>query len=76
MRLTAFAARSVGALLAIDAAQHRMLRSETSFDIVFDRVEWAIYGWLLAACVRLWRWCFGNLFAVPLRSVWPCRNAL
>jgi hypothetical protein len=32
------------ALIAIDAWQDRALPSGTSFDIVFDRLEWAIYG--------------------------------
>jgi hypothetical protein len=32
------------ALIAIDAWQDHMLPSGTSFDSVFDRLEWAIYG--------------------------------
>lgn len=32
------------ALVAIDAWQDHALPSGTSFDIVFDRLEWAIYG--------------------------------
>jgi hypothetical protein len=60
LRLLAIVACGFGALLAIDAAQHRMLRSGTSFDIVFDRLEWAIYGALAAsvaaaAALVLWQ---------------------
>jgi hypothetical protein len=32
------------ALIAINAWQDHALPSGTSFDIVFDRLEWAIYG--------------------------------
>jgi hypothetical protein len=32
------------ALIAIDVWQDHALPSGTSFDIVFDRLEWAIYG--------------------------------
>jgi hypothetical protein len=39
------------ALLAIDAWQDQALPSGTSFDIVFDRLEWAIYGAVAASLI-------------------------
>jgi hypothetical protein len=39
------------ALFAIDVWQDRALPSRTSFDIVFDRLEWVIYGALAASLI-------------------------
>jgi hypothetical protein len=41
----------LAAFLAIDAWQDQALPSGTSFDIVFDRLEWAIYGALAASLI-------------------------
>jgi hypothetical protein len=41
----------LAAFLAIDAWQDQALQSGTSFDIVFDRLEWAIYGALAASLI-------------------------
>jgi hypothetical protein len=39
------------ALVAIDAWQDHMLPSGASFDIVFDRLEWAIYSAIAAGLI-------------------------
>jgi hypothetical protein len=39
------------ALIAIDAWQDHTLPSGTSFDLVFDRLEWAMYGAVAAVLI-------------------------
>jgi hypothetical protein len=50
-RVFAIIACGLGALLAIDAWQHAALPIGTTFGIVFDRLEWAIYGAFAAGLI-------------------------